>query len=101
MSVELELIKYGGYLLSGILGWFVRVLWTAQEQMRKDFSELEKNLPVVYVRQSDFREIIRDVKDSFKEAVHPVLSKLDRWEEKWEKEYKEHKEYIEQTYQRK
>ena len=95
--MELELLKWGAYILAGILGWFVRVLWAAQEQMRKDFSELEKNLPVVYVRQDDFREIIGDVKDGFKEAIHPVLSKLDRMEARWE----EHREYTDKTYQRK
>lgn len=95
--MELELIKWLGYGLTAILGWFVRVLWTAQDQMRKDFSDLEKNLPVVYVRQDDFREVIRDVKESFKEAVHPVLRKLDRIEERMEHQQVEN----ERVFQRK
>lgn len=95
--MELELLKYGAYLIAGILGWFVRVLWTAQEQMRKDFSDLEKNLPVVYVRQDDFKYIIKEMKESFKEAVHPVLNKLDRMEEKMEEAAKE----ADKIYQRK
>lgn len=95
--MELEIIKYGAYIIAGILGWFVRVLWTAQEQMRKDFSELEKELPINYVRQGDFREVIRDVKEGFKEAIHPVLSKLDRMEERMEESMKD----IDIKYQRK
>lgn len=87
--MELEIIKYGAYILAAILGWFVRVLWSAQEQMRKDFSELEKNLPIVYVRADDFREIIKEVKDSFKEAIHPVLRKLDHIEERMNEQNKE------------
>jgi len=95
--VEFEIIKYGTYLITGILGWFVRVLWTAQDQMRKDFSELEKNLPVVYVRQDDFKDVVREMKDSFKEAVHPILGKLDRMEVKMEEQAKE----ADKVYQRK
>src|SRR4030042_936279 len=89
MIVELEFIKWLGYALTAVLGWFVRVLWTAQEQMRKDFSALEKELPANYVRQTDFREVIRDVKEGFKEAVHPVLAKLDRMEERMTDQAKE------------
>lgn len=95
--MELEVIKYGAYILAGILGWFVRVLWTAQAEMRKDFSELEKNLPVVYVRQDDFREVIRDIKESFRETVNPVLRKLDRIEERMEHQQVEN----DRMYQRK
>ena len=87
--MELEFMKWLGYVLTAVLGWFVRVLWTAQEQMRKDFSALEKELPSNYVRQTDFREVIRDVKEGFKEAVHPVLAKLDRMEERMTDQAKE------------
>lgn len=80
--MEFEIIKWMGYVISGILGWFIRVLWTAQDQMRKDFTELEKNLPIHYVRTGDFKEVLREMKDSFKEIIHPVLDKLDHMEER-------------------
>lgn len=95
--MEFEIIKWGAYALAGILGWFVRVLWTAQEEMKKNMNALERELPLAYVRRDEFREVIKEVKESFKEAIHPVLNKLDRMEEKWE----EHKEHVERTYQRK
>lgn len=97
MDFELELIKYGAYVIAGILGWFVRVLWTAQDQMRKDFSELEKQLPEKYITKDDFREVIRDVKEGFKEAINPVLRKLDRMEERMD----EQRADVERNYQRK
>lgn len=87
--MELEVLKWGAYVLAGILGWFVRVLWTAMEKMRQDFSDLEKNLPLYYVRQDDFREVIKDMKEGFREAIHPVLSKLDRITERIEEDRKE------------
>jgi len=84
MEVDAEIIKWGGYVLSSVLGWFVRVLWTAQDQMRKDFSNLEKALPLAYVRRDEFKEVIQEVKDTFKETSHAILSKLDRMETKHE-----------------
>lgn len=80
--MEFEIIKWGAYALTGVMGWFVGILWTAQKEMRKDFSELEKELPVAYVRRDEFKDVVKDLKESFKEAIHPVLSKLDRMEEK-------------------
>ena len=87
--MEFEIIKWGAYALAGILGWFVRVLWTAQEQMRKDFGELEKELPIYYIRRDEFREVIREMKEGLREAVHPVIQKLDRMETKIEEHRRE------------
>ena len=75
---ELELIKWGAYLLAGILGWFVRILWTAQDKMKEDFNKLEIGLPLVYVRKEEFKDAIREVKDSFRDTVNPILDKLDK-----------------------
>lgn len=97
MDLEFELLKWGAYVFAAILGWFVRVLWTALEKMKEDFVVLQRELPLGYVRREEFREVIKEVKDSFKEAINPVLNKLDRMEEKWE----EHKEHVDRTYQRK
>lgn len=87
--MEFEIIKWGAYALAGILGWFVRVLWTAQEEMRKDMNALERELPLAYVRRDEFKEVIKEVKDSFKEAINPVLRKLDRMEERMQDQEKE------------
>jgi hypothetical protein len=75
---ELEIIKWGAYIAAGVLGWFVRILWTAQEKMKEDFNKLEIGLPLVYVRKDEFKEAIREVKDSFRDTVNPILDKLDR-----------------------
>lgn len=97
MELDAEIIKWGGYVLSSVLGWFVRVLWTAQDQMRKDFSSLEANLPLAYVRKDELREIVRDIKDTFKESSSTVVSKLTRIEDKLE----EHRQEMDAKFVRK
>lgn len=87
--MEFELVKWGAYVLSGIVGAFVNILWRAQEKMRDDFSLLEKGLPVVYLRRDEFKEVIREVKESMQDAVHPVLTKLDKLEERIQEQARE------------
>ena len=82
MDFELEILKWGAYVVAGVLGWFVRVLWTAQEKMRNAFNELEKNLPIAYVPRDQLKDIIRELKDSFKETIIPVINKLEKIEER-------------------
>lgn len=95
--MDFNIFEYGAYLATGIVGWFVNILWTAQDKLRKDFSDMEKDMPLAYVRRDEFRDVVRDMKESFKEAVHPILGKLDRMEEKMEEAAKE----ADRTYQRK
>jgi CO dehydrogenase/acetyl-CoA synthase beta subunit len=94
MDFNIEILKWGAYLAVGIMGWFLRVVWTAQEIMRKDFNELEKNLPLAYVPRSQFKEIVDDLKEALQDSVHPLFAKLDRMEEKMERM---NEKYLEQT----
>ena len=87
--MDFNIFEYGAYVATGIVGWFVNILWTAQEKLRKEFTEMERDMPLAYVRRDEFRDVVREMKESFKEAIHPVLSKLDRMEEKMEEQAKE------------
>lgn len=95
--MDFNIFEYGAYIATGIIGWFVNILWTAQEKLRQEFTEMERDMPLAYVRRDEFKDVVREMKESFKEAVHPVLNKLDRMEEKMEEQAKE----VDRTYQRK
>lgn len=49
-----ELFNVAIGLLLTVGGWLFKSVWDAQARMRRDFSELEKNLPLAYVRKDDF-----------------------------------------------
>lgn len=78
--MEIELFKYGAYLATGVVGWFVGIIWNRQERQNEALSELKEHLPINYVRRDEFREVINELKQGFKEAITPVLNKLDRME---------------------
>lgn len=70
-------------------GWLVKVLWDAVSELKRDLGNLERNLPSVYVRRDDFRDVTRELKDDMRtgfakiEATLNVLFKrLDSKEDK-------------------
>lgn len=80
--MELELFKYGAYLATTVVGWFVGIIWNRQEKQKEAISELKEHLPINYVRRDEFREVIQELKLGFREAITPVLTKLDRMEQR-------------------
>ena len=76
-----ELIKWAAYILTGVLGWFIRVLWDAQKELREDMKRIELHMSENYTKRNDFKEAISDMRDDWKEMVQPLFKKLDKIEE--------------------
>lgn len=57
------------YLFVAVVGWFVRVLWEADHEMRRDLMKLQSSLPETYVRRDDLRE--------WKESVMAILQRIE------------------------
>jgi biotin operon repressor len=72
------LLSISGPVLSTVIGWFMRELWSAVKELRKDLREIEKNLPAQYVLQSNYREDIRRVHDLLDKIYEKLESKADR-----------------------
>jgi hypothetical protein len=87
--MDFNIFEYGAYVATGIVGWFVNILWTSQSKLREEFNEMERELPLAYVRRDEFKDVIKEMKESFKEAIHPVLAKLDRMEEERKEDARE------------
>jgi hypothetical protein len=60
-------------IVSSITGWFVRVLWEAQAELRKDLKTLEGGLPDLYVRRDDYRDDMSEIKT----LLNRIFDKLD------------------------
>jgi hypothetical protein len=57
-------------VVTGLLGWFGRELWSAVQSLRKDLSALEIRIGQDYVRY-----------DRLQDAMRPILDKLQRIED--------------------
>lgn len=76
-----EIVKWLAYLATGIGGWFLKMLWDAQKELREDMKRIELNLSENYTKRNDFKEAILELKEEFKEMSQPIFRKLDKIEE--------------------
>jgi predicted HAD superfamily phosphohydrolase len=69
-------IAVGAALTSA--GWFLRQLWEAMERLRRDIHSLEVDLPSIYARKDEIREILKELKDDHKEDMKELKAILEK-----------------------
>lgn len=67
------LINFGFVLVSGVLGWFAREMWSAVKELKSDLSKLREELPKTYVTKDDFKSDMQRVLD----MLDKIWTKLD------------------------
>jgi hypothetical protein len=89
VTVEQYVMNWLFAAVGATTGWLVKVLWDGVGDLKRDLGNLERNLPSVYVRRDDFRDVTRELKDDMRtgfakiEATLNVLFKrLDSKEDK-------------------
>jgi hypothetical protein len=58
------------------LGWILKVVWDAIQDLKKDIRQIERDLPEVYVRRDDFKDAVKEIKDDMKAGFASVDSTL-------------------------
>lgn len=72
-----------------VIGWFARQLWDSVKKLKDDLSELQANLPIIYVRREDLRyqsersdrfmsESFKDIKDQIIGIGKSIDAKVDK-----------------------
>jgi len=54
--MEQAVINWALATAAGIAGWFLRVLWEADKELRTDLSKLREELPKTYAVKDDIKE---------------------------------------------
>lgn len=67
------LINFGFVLVSGVLGWFAREMWSAVKELKSDLSKLREELPTKYVTKDDFKHDTQRILD----MLDKIWTKLD------------------------
>lgn len=60
------------------VGWIMKIVWDAVTDLRTDVKQIERDLPEVYVRKDDFREAMREMRDTMKEVRTDMKAGFDR-----------------------
>lgn len=72
------IINLGISVACAAAGWWLRVLWEAQQRLQHDLGELEKELPHTYVLKQDYRQDIQEVKEMLSKIFDRLESKADK-----------------------
>ena len=76
--VNETLLSYGLAVVVGVIGWFVRVVWDADKEMRESLSKMREDLPRMYVMREDYRRDIFEIKELLKEIREALDGKADK-----------------------
>lgn len=77
MDLQTTIDLIGGAILA-VIGWFARQLYETTEKMRKDIHELEKDLPISYVRKDEFDNRLSRIEN----MLEKIFDKLDHKQDK-------------------
>ena len=58
------------------LGWVLKVVWDAIQDLKKDIRQIERDLPEVYVRRDDFKDAVKEIKEDMKAGFANVDATL-------------------------
>jgi hypothetical protein len=77
MDTQTAINLIGGAII-GVIGWFARRLYEATENLRRDIHEIEKDLPISYVRKEDFDKRMDRIEHMLEKIVEKLEGKADR-----------------------
>jgi len=72
------LINFGFVLVSGVLGWFAREMWSAVKDLKTDLAKLREELPKTYVTKDDFKSDMQRVLDMLDKIWTKLDAKVDK-----------------------
>jgi len=64
--------------VSSVLGWFLRTLWEATQELKADLAKLREGLPKDYIARDDYREDIREIKTLLNKMYEKLDGKADK-----------------------
>jgi hypothetical protein len=64
--------------VSGVLGWFVKIIWDAIRELKDDMKETNKLIHENYVRKDDYRSDMSDIKVMFNRIMDKLDGKADK-----------------------
>lgn len=54
------------------VGWILKVVWDAMQDLKKDIRQIERDLPEIYVRRDIFKDAIDDMKDDMRSGFDKI-----------------------------
>ena len=61
-----------------VVGWFIRQIWEAVQELKSDLKSLEVKLPEEYVRKNDLSDILRRIDSTLERIEKKLDAKADK-----------------------
>lgn len=75
LSEIVQVILAGGLT---VLGWFLREMWTAVQDLKGDLNAMRADMPIVYVQKVDYKSDIGRVHELLDKIYERLENKADR-----------------------
>ena len=73
-----KLMDWTVALVAAVLGYAIRELWSATQKLRQELSDLEGQLPLLYVQKDDYKADIGRIMDQLDRIYNKLDKKVDR-----------------------
>ena len=73
-----DLINWLFAAFGAAIGWIMKIVWDAMKDLRSDVKQIERDLPDVYVRKDDFREAVREMRETMRDVRTDMKAGFDR-----------------------
>lgn len=77
-EVSQDLINWLFAAFGAAIGWIMKIIWDAMKDLRTDVKQIERDLPDVYVRKDDFREAVREMRETMQDVRTDMKAGFDR-----------------------
>ena len=75
-----DIVNWLFIVAGAAIGWVLKIIWDAVNRLKDDMKQIERDLPVVYVRKDDLRQTVHDMKEDMRELRQDMrdgFSKID------------------------
>lgn len=76
--VDQALVNWLFVSIGAALGWIMKNIWDAIQDLKSDIKQIERDLSHSYVRKDDFQTAVYDFKEDTKEIRHNVKESLSK-----------------------
>ena len=61
-----------------VSGWFLRMLWTATQELKTDLAKLRADMPHEYVLKDDYKDELKHIQEMLEKIYDKLEKKADK-----------------------
>lgn len=82
MFEHIGVIEFILYSVTGVISWFIKLLWDGTKNNENNIELLKLKLAEEYIKKEEIKEAVQQFRMELKEAINPLcdkITKIDDW----------------------